>query len=245
MVLKSKKSEEPFYDKVEKIQGWLNPAAGRRTQDILEWQAAQGIKGNLFEIGVFCGKYFALLLESAIKHDGKVLGVDTFQFTSTERVDQEMDKLFGADAKDRYTLMKRASSTLTSEPVRKAIGRPRFISIDGAHDYENVFRDLEFCEDLVAPNGIISVDDFLNPLTLGVNQAVNAFYQKPRKVVPVAYVSNKLFLAHASHEDRYRKAFEQAIMKGDDPQSKHFRAMIEKGRDHVAQPFYGHEVLLS
>lgn len=239
------KDDVSFYDGVEKIAGWLNPMTGHRTIDLLNWQVESGIEGNLFEIGVFCGKYFSLLVDSAAKNGDHVLGVDTFEFAPTARVNKELKALFNKDVTGSYTLWKRPSSALQQMPVRGKIGLPRFISIDGAHDYENVYRDLEFCDALVGSKGVIAVDDFLNPLTLGVNQAVNAFFARPRNVVPVAYISNKLFLAHASYQTEYRAAFEKFIVEGDDPQSEHFRKMVAKDRSHVEQPFFGHKVLLS
>jgi hypothetical protein len=234
-----------FYERIEAIQGWLNPAAGQRTRDILAWQGANGITGNLMEIGVFCGKYFSCLVESARATGMKVLGIDTFQFAPQERVVSELTKLFGPDIAANYTLWQRFSTAVRPWEILQAIGAPRFISIDGAHDYENVYRDLVLCDEIVARNGLIAVDDFLNPLTLGVNQAVNHFLMQPRSVVPVAYVSNKLFLAHCSRADLYRQAFEEAILAGSEPQSVHFRSMVKVSRSHVEQPFFGHMVLLS
>lgn len=252
MLWKREKIEEPagsepveFYSRVEKIAGWLNPTAGQRTQDILAWQEKTGISGNLLEIGVFCGKYFGLLLESARRSNAHVLGVDTFQFAPEERVHKEMEALFGESVEAAYTLWKRQSSSVTKEELLAEIGSPRFISIDGAHDYENVFRDLDLAERTVSVEGVIAVDDFLNPMTLGVNQAVNAFFAYPRSVAPVAYISNKLFLAHVSVAQDYRKAIEVAIVNGKDPKSEKFREMLSKDRSHVEQPFFGHSVLLS
>ncbi|MFK7751616.1 MAG: class I SAM-dependent methyltransferase [Sedimentitalea sp.] len=236
---------DPFYQKIEAIQGWLDPTAGQRTIDILNWQCSAGIKGDLFEIGVFCGKYFAILLDSALRNGDKVLGVDTFEFAPPERVKTELQTVFGKDVSDHIQLWQRPSSTLQDRHLRNTIGLPRFISIDGAHDYENVFRDLVLCDRIIAPRGLIAVDDFLNPMTLGVNQAVGAFFAQPRNVVPVAYISNKLFLAHCSSHDAYRKAFEHIIVNADDKRSEIFRARLKNGRNHIEQPFFGHMVLLS
>ena len=245
MLAEKKTPEFDFYAELGKIQGWLMPVAGKRTRELLEWQTGVGIKGSLLEIGVFCGKYFALLVEAAKRDGGHALGIDTFEFAPQKRVISEMDKLFGEDIRDCFTLWGRPSSTVRANQILSTIGAPRFVSIDGAHDYENVFRDLELVETILSPSGIVAVDDFLNPKTLGVNQAVNAFYARPRKMVPVAYISNKLFLAHASREEEYRDAIESLIVAGDDPQSASFREFVEKGRSHVEQPFFGHRVILS
>ncbi|MCC3246483.1 class I SAM-dependent methyltransferase [Methylocystis sp. WRRC1] len=213
--------------------------------DILRWQADQGITGNLLEIGVFCGKYFAVLVDSAIATDSTALGIDTFQYSPEQRVVDELGRVFGPDGKKSFAIWRRQSSSVTPHEIAAAIQQPRFISIDGAHDFENVYRDLLLCEQVLGSEGVIAVDDFLNPLTIGVNQAVNAFLSTPRAVVPVAYISNKLFLAHRSNEDRYRSAIESMIMEGDEPQSVNFRTNIQKGRHNVEQDFHGHKIVLS
>lgn len=235
----------PLYAKIEKIPGWLMKITAFRSMDILDWQAANNIKGNLMEIGVFCGRYLSLLLDSAIRHGDSVLGIDTFEFAPESRVRNEIHNVFGEKADHLLTLWNKQSSTILPNEIIPEIGRPRFISIDGAHDYENVFGDLTLSEQIVSKDGLIAVDDFLNPLALGVNAAVNQFLSRPRSVVPVAYVSNKLFLAHRSRENDYRQAFEEMIMACGEPQSLNFRDKILKGRHHVEQDFYGHKVLLS
>ena len=230
--------------KAEAIHGWLEPAAARRTVDILRWQETQAAPGNLMEIGVMCGKYFALLLDSALRRDDTVLGVDTFQYSRTARVDREMKGVFGKRAAGRYRLWERMSSTLTPDEVLAAIGQPRFISIDGAHDMENVFGDLELADAILPPHGIVSADDFLNPLTLGVNEAVNAFLSRPRRMVPVAFIANKLFLAHRAGADDARHAIEDMFRQGGDASADAFTARAGHGRHHVEQPLHGHPVLI-
>jgi hypothetical protein len=231
-------------DKADKIAGWLKKPAALRTIDILTWQKARKINGSLLEIGVFCGKYFSLLVASALDNDEKALGIDTFQYAPQARITAELKKLFGEAGAERYTLWARNSSTVGAQEIRAAIGKPRFISVDGAHDYANVYRDLLLCDEVLSPAGIVAVDDFLNPLAIGVNQAVNQFLTTPRKLVPVAYIANKLFLAHCSIESEYRAAITDMLAAGDDPASEKFRERSDLGRHHIEQDFYGHKVIL-
>ncbi|MEM9318998.1 MAG: class I SAM-dependent methyltransferase [Pseudomonadota bacterium] len=230
--------------KAAEIHGWLEPVTARRTVDILRWQEASGITGNLLEVGVMCGKYFSLLVDSALRQRNQVLGIDTFQYTNTARVDREMEKALGASAKDAYTLWECMSSMVSAQDILDQIGQPRFISVDGAHDYENVYNDMEMADALLAPNGIVAADDFLNPLTLGVNQAVNAFLSRPRRMVPVAFIGNKLFLAHRSEADGYRAAIEDIFRAGSDEAATGFINRASHGRHHIEQPLHGHPVLI-
>lgn len=231
---------------VGKIEGWLERMASLRTMDILDYQRSSGISGPLLEIGVFCGKYFSILARSATQGGDKLLGIDTFQWADEARVRKSMS-LCDETASADISLWRRFSSGCTMEEILKHLGeKPRFISIDGSHECGDVFLDLVLCEQLISNQGIIAADDFLNPMTLGVNEALHLFFRQPRLVVPVAYISNKLFLAHRSRADDYRRAIEAAIV-GDqaEPQSAHFRAQLKLGRHFIEQSLWGQPVLIS
>jgi hypothetical protein len=231
-------------DAIEKIPGWLHKVTALRTIDILEWQRSNNITGDLLEIGVFCGRYFAILLDSALKQGDHVLGIDTFQFIPQERVNAELNNVFGGKEEGSYTLWTDQSSRIHPQTVLSKVKPLRFISIDGAHDYQNVYRDLVLCESLLSPDGIIAADDFLNPLAIGVNEAINKYLSEPRPVVPVAYIANKLFLAHRSRADDYRAAIEGIIMVSEGPQCDTFREKVAVARHQVEQEFHGNKMLL-
>lgn len=234
-----------LYPKIEKIAGWLTEPGALRSIDILDWQRTKGISGGLLEIGVFCGKYFALLMDSARQASDPVLGIDTFQYAPPDRVRKEMEGVFGTGAMtDSVTLWQRRSDSVRPEEIEAAIGQCRFVSIDGAHDYQSVYLDLVLAESVLSPSGIISVDDFLNPLTIGVNEAVNAFLSQPRRVEPVAYISNKLFLAHREIAEELRGAVETMFAKGGDALSKAFNARRKNGRHHIEQDFHGNRLII-
>ncbi|MEN6543316.1 class I SAM-dependent methyltransferase [Parvibaculum sp.] len=231
---------------VEKTEGWLNRFTSLRTMDILDFQHDNGIGGPLMEIGVFCGKYFSLLARSAQRNGDKLLGIDTFQWRDEKHV-LKMLSLSDETLKADVTLWHRHSSACSTEDILSQLGgKARFISIDGSHECDDVFLDLQLCENLVAHNGIIAADDFLNPLTLGVNEAIHKFFAVPRLVVPVAYISNKLFLAHRASAAQYKEMLEAAILADEvEPQAKNFRAQLAKGRHFVEQPLWGQKVVVA
>ena len=117
---------------MDPIQGWVFPLTAVRTLDLLEWQETNNVRGGLFEIGVFCGKYFSLLLHSGNAAGETVLGVDTFEFAPLPQV---MD-LLGRNEVDisRVQMIERRSTEVTAAEVLRRLGGPaRFISIDGSH----------------------------------------------------------------------------------------------------------------
>lgn len=233
-----------IYPSVEKINGWLNKPAAYATFDILNWQSKSNIKGGILEIGVFCGKYFSILAESAIKDCSPILGIDTFQYAPQERVIEELTKIFGKSVEKTVRLMKNTSAAVSPSDIKELIGECRFVSIDGSHDFEDVFLDLTLSEKIISATGLVAVDDFLNPLTLGVNQAVNHFFAQPRFLSPVAYTANKLFLAHRASAEDYRISFEGIFESGEEPFEINFRKKRKLGRHHIEQNFFGSRLLV-
>lgn len=238
------KPENIFIEKVEKIAGWLNKPAALTALHILKWQQDNKIEGSLLEIGVFCGKFFAILLSSGRNSGDKVLGIDTFEFAPPSRVIKEMDTVFGEDVSASFDLWQKRSDTVDAFEIESLIGRCRFVSIDGAHDYQSVYLDLVLSEKIVSPYGMVAVDDFLNPLTIGVNQAINRFLSQPRLLEPVGYIANKLLLAHRSKADEYRLLCEKLFADRGDQQSIDFIERRKNGRHHIEQEFHGKRLIL-
>jgi hypothetical protein len=231
---------------VDKIDGWLNRVTSLRTMDILRYQEESQIDGSLLEIGVFCGKYFSLLARSAQRTNSRLVGVDTFQWSPESRVNEAL-ALSPETSRVDVRLLKTLSSECSSTDLLHLLrSQARFVSVDGSHEVEDVYLDLLLSEQILSTKGIIAVDDFLNPLALGVNEAVHKFFARPRLVTPVAYISNKLFLAHRSVATKYSVLIEDSIIADQtEPESRNFRESLAKGRHFVEQPLWGHKLLIS
>lgn len=197
---------------VNKIQGWLHDYTALRTIDILKFQEDSGIRGPLFEIGVFKGRYFSILLASGIRSESGVFGLDTFQYVRQQAVEDELRGFFGSGL-SRAKLIQGMSSDFEPAMLLHELGeRPRFISIDGSHEKADVYRDLVLCDDILANEGIIAVDDFLNPGAIGVNEATNLYLSVPRRVVPFAYIPNKLLLCRPAQSERFRSMLDRYVL---------------------------------
>lgn len=226
---------------VRRIPGWLEDYAAIRTMNMLDWQVQNGVTGPLFEIGVFAGRHFSLMLRSAIQQGDAIVGLDTFQWVTEDQVREHLGPI---DSRARF--VSGMSTNYTASELLGVIGdKPRFISIDGSHDCDDVFWDFTLAEQLLGAKGIISADDFLNPLTLGVNEAINKFFATPRNLSPFAYTSNKLFLCRPSMAAFYRNLFEEFVVADTrEPQSAAFRERSTHGRHHIEQPLWGRAVLV-
>jgi hypothetical protein len=232
-----------LHELVAKVPGWLEDYAALRTMDLLTLQERAPITGSLLEIGVAWGRYFALLLRSAVRTGERIVGVDTFAFVSTDTVKELMAEI--ADPQS-IGLVASRSVDLTADGLRSVLGsEPRFISVDGSHEREDVHWDLGLCEALLAPFGIVAVDDFLNPITLGVNDGVHRFFAEPRRLVPFAYTANKLFLSRPAAAGRYARAFEACVVADElEPRSEAFRKNLPDYRPNVEQHLWGSTLIV-
>lgn len=226
------------------LPGWLENFAALMTMRLLRWQENNVPSGPLFEIGVYQAKYFSLLLRSGKSKDEVVLGLDTFQYASEEHV---REGLANAGFASGYSFLKMYSTDVSGgDLLSQMAGKPRFISIDGSHDKEDVHWDMRLSEELLATHGVVSVDDFLNPVTLGVNDGVNTFFAQPRNLEPIFYTSNKLFLSRPGHANLYRAAIEEMlILDKREHAAINFQSNLKLDRSHVEQKLWGRRLLVA
>lgn len=230
---------------VDRVDGWLERVTSMRTMDLLDFQESQGYRGALAEIGVYNGKYFTVLARSAQRMDDRLIGIDTFQWKSEDDV---LSALASSDEtrKARVELLRCYSHQCTPQNlIERMGGLARFISVDGSHEAPDVMLDLELSEQILTAEGVIAVDDFINPVAIGVNEGVHQFFARPRRVAPFAYVNNKLFLAHRAVAHMYRDFVEVAIARDEvESASQTFRERNTTSRHLVEQRLWGHAVIM-
>ena len=230
---------------VTSVPGWLHQGAAIRTMDMLDFQESCGVKGSLLEIGVWCGRYLSMLVRSATRTGSRVVGVDLFTEPTRPEV-QKTVQPWVAGSNAIVILLQCHSIELDAADLLQHLGeKARFISIDGSHERDDVYLDLCLAEQLIAPAGIVAVDDFINPLTFGVNEATHLFFSRPRRLVPWAYIENKLFLCQPPWAHRYRDMLEAIATRDEiEAHSKRFQKYMGNARNLVEQPLWGSPVLL-
>ena len=230
---------------VHATPGWLVDFTAILTMDLLAYQASQNARGSLLEIGVFQGRYFSILLRSALRTDSRLVGVDTFQYIAHDIVEKQLRDIFNSGMSS-VTFVKAQSTDLTPVALLTLLGQPaRFISIDGSHEKDDVYLDLALSDELLGPAGIIAVDDFLNPLAIGVNEAVNLYFRVPRRLVPFAYVPNKLLLSRPSSAGTYKKILEDAALADTiDPHASTLRDALVQDHMRSERLLFGQRVLM-
>jgi len=234
-----------WWEVVERIEGWLHRPAAIHTMDMLECQELLGVTGSLLEIGVFSGKYFSILVRHACRCQQVAVGIDPFQLVDSEVARKNIQPAMAGDGSN-VKLCRGYSNEVAPAQLLSLLGSyARFISIDGSHEKPDVYYDLALTEQLVGPGAIVAVDDFLNYVTPGVNEAVFAFYSTPRRLVPFAFIKNKLFLTFRQWADRYKAMLEDKLMKDDvEEHSSFFRHRLKIDRALVEQRLWGSSLLL-
>jgi hypothetical protein len=141
---------------------------------LLARQAAQGVKGDLLEIGVLKGKSATLialharadetfvLVDPALRREA-IEAIESIRGTGNLFVRDVSQKLGGHEA-----LAGRAASC-------------RWIHIDGEHSGPAVTNDLEIAEAMIGSSGIICLDDFFTPAYPQITAAVFAFLAARRE----------------------------------------------------------------
>ena len=147
---------------------------------LLRIQSELGVKGPIAEVGSFEGRFF-IALAHTLREGEKALGIDLFDWPNPE-VEQRFEANcahHGIPADKRIT-WKADSRTMKPEDLlaRLSGARPRFIHVDGEHSRHALSRDLELATAVLAPEGVIVLDDMLHPgyptLMVAVQQYLEA-----------------------------------------------------------------------
>lgn len=228
------------------VEGWLPDDAAILTSTLIRWQQEIGVSGGVFEIGVYAGKYLSLLYHLTQQTDDRVLGLDTFQWYARDRVDQTFKRVFAQP--DRLVLWTEDSTRITpAQVVEKLGGKPRFISVDGAHTAAAVLNDLMISEQILADVGIVAIDDVMNPHAMGVGEGACRYFlnRDSQGLVPFAFGANKLYTAHYRDVKRcHEAAWEFTRSNPGLKVTDDFNKLLEKGRDWVQQDLFGFPVVI-
>jgi len=198
------------------IDGWLGPEAADLTIRLCRLQAALGLRTGVLELGVYRGKYLALL---AALHGGAglpLVGVDLF----IERIGQGIpaehvpyivagivDSILGAapDATPPLILHARTQDLDGPALLAHCPAGYSFISVDAGHEAEDVANDLALAGDALSPGGIVALDDALSLALPGVAERLFRYLSAggTDKLAAFATCANKLFLCRPDMHATY------------------------------------------
>jgi SAM-dependent methyltransferase len=181
--------------------GWLWENAVYTTEIFMAAQRDLGIDGINLEIGVWKGKYLGAIIATAPERE--TYGIDVWFYNQMAQVQQFLRDVSPATP---VTLRRGNTFDYDTETLREALDNKAiaFASVDGSHEALPVERDLQNVSRLLRPGGVIAIDDFLNPLTLGVTEGVMAFLKGGTDIEPICWVANKLFVTTSGWSELYQ-----------------------------------------
>jgi len=182
-------------------EGWLWENAVYTTELFMVAQRDLGVEGINLEIGVWKGKYLGAIV--ATSPNREAYGVDVWIHN---QMDQVARFLKDVSPTTQVTLWRANTFDYDAETLREAVENKSiaFASIDGSHEAQPVERDLLNVSRLLRAGGVIAIDDFLNPLTLGVTEGVMTFLKGGVAIEPICWVANKLFVTTAGWSELYQ-----------------------------------------
>jgi predicted O-methyltransferase YrrM len=132
---------------------------------LLRMQGELGVRGPVAEIGPFEGRFF-IALSHALAPGETALGIDLFDWPNPEVMDRfEANCLKHGVPAERRITWKADSRTMQPVELLAKLGGalPRFVHIDGEHSRAALTKDLELATAVLAPAGVIVLDDMLHP----------------------------------------------------------------------------------
>ena len=162
------------------VVGMSSRLAASITCGLLRIQSELGVKGPIAEIGTFEGRFF-IAMAHALAADEKALGIDLFDWPNPEVIDRFHANCakHGVSEAKRIT-WKADSRTLEGNELLAKVGgkRLRLFHVDGEHSRHALARDLALATAVMAPEGLIVLDDMLHPgyptLMVSVQQYLEA-----------------------------------------------------------------------
>jgi len=210
-------SHRDYLRRHHEIEGWIEHVAAHVIAYLIALQTANGISGNMMEIGVHHGRLF-ILLALGCQSGETSLAVDLFeqQHLNSRRSGQGDRARLIANLEQYapgapYTLVTADSATLGRSFIRNH-RYLRFVSIDGGHSRYTTYKDLFLAQRMLAPAGVVSLDDIYRPDWSGVTAGLHEYYRRGGKLAPIALVPNKvLFAASAEYSSAYRERLAEAF----------------------------------
>lgn len=198
-----------------RVGGWLFPYSAKFIDSMLDLQLESGVRGAVGEIGVHHGKLF-ILLALGRRPDEAAFAIDVFGDQHLNRDDSgagdreiflsNTRRWLGSDS-GRLDVLQRSSLDVRPEELLERSGPVRMVSIDGGHTEDCVINDLMLVQSVLAPKGVVILDDHFNEFWPEVSSGVARYLLNPAATLrPFAITPNKTYFATAEDVVFYRRS---------------------------------------
>jgi predicted O-methyltransferase YrrM len=164
---------------------------------LLRIQTELGTKGPVVEIGPFEGRFF-IALAHALAPGEVALGIDLFDWPNPEVIDRFQANCRKHGVPDgKRVVWKADSRTMKPDELQAKLDgkRPRLVHIDGEHSRAALTRDLELATAVLAPEGVIVLDDMLHPGYPTLMVAVHEYLGRHPEMCVLAIIDRETVVA--------------------------------------------------
>jgi predicted O-methyltransferase YrrM len=164
---------------------------------LLRIQTELGVAGPIAEIGPFEGRFF-IALAHALAPGETALGIDLFDWPNPEVADRfEVNCAKHGVPPDRKIAWRTDSRTLEPAELIAKLGNRhvRFFHIDGEHSRAALSKDLELATAVLAPGGVIVLDDMLHPGYPTLMVAVHEYLARHAEICVLCIIDRESVVA--------------------------------------------------
>ena len=179
------------------VVGMSSRFAAAISARLLRLQTEMGITGPIAEIGTFEGRFF-IALAHALEPGEQALGIDLFDWPNPEVQDRfEANCRKHGITPDRKITWKTDSRSMQPADIIAKVGgsKLRFFHIDGEHSRDALSKDLDRATAVMAPEGIIVLDDMLHPGYPTLMVAVQSWLERNPDWCPLAIIDRETIVA--------------------------------------------------
>ncbi|NNH59441.1 class I SAM-dependent methyltransferase [Rhizobium laguerreae] len=187
---------ETVREKAEGIEGMLSGFSVQVMDSVLTFQRAVGSNGGILEFGVYKGRS-AAVLSAHVQPSERFVLVDVERYVDDETISGLFSKPdFHLGSSEEF-----ARSYPHYSDLKRKI---RFMHVDSSHSYRTTLNELKLADALLAPDGVLCLDDFSN---LHYSQILPALYKYLYRTwtdLRVFMVTDaKCYICRRKHFDRY------------------------------------------
>jgi predicted O-methyltransferase YrrM len=185
---------------------------------LLRIQTALGVGGPIAEIGPFEGRFF-IAMAHALAPGETALGIDLFDWPSAEVFDRFQHNCAKHGVPPERRLAWRADSRkITAGELIAKLGerRVRFFHIDGEHSRTALSNDLELATAVLAPGGLIVLDDMLHPGYPTLMVAVHEYLARHPEMCVLCIIDRESVVAASKFvlcQNDWFKRYEECLLE--------------------------------
>lgn len=194
-----------YWDLAGSVEGWFSELAVAMSDIFLTFQSLKSVNGDFLEIGAWHGRSAILWLMHARKNE------KTFVVDLEARGPLAMNLERVSNAVDReFVLMKGSSFRIPDSGFQIEYRRKmRLVHIDGDHTAPGVYNDIQIGHGLLHMNGVMIVDDFMNPRFPQITEVVIEYLnQFSHDLSMIACGANKAFIVRTKFYEFWASHFE-------------------------------------